>query len=162
MQEYFPYFLLTQGLIIAILTSKVIADFIRDRRRRKQSKQDDAEHVSEVNEAKVIDANSLALKMFSDRLNICEARVDANASALSDARVEKAIVEQQNLSLTEERERMRGRMHDLATNLQSKEGEMHNMRQELHQTQLELTDLKARFETAQWFQTPPPPAPSTA
>lgn len=150
MQDYLPYILPAgQALIIAILGSKICADYLRDRRSRKYGKEDSQQIVTDANEGKKIDAETLALKMFSDRLVLVEGRVDAFSAQLTEARVEKAVVEAQNVALTEERERMRGRMHDLATNLQSKEGEIHNLRQEFHQTQLELVELRAKFEASQ-------------
>lgn len=108
--------------------------------------------LDQTNAGKEIDADVNAFNAINERLKLVEQRLDAVHDQLTEQKVENAKLEAENSRLTKENdrqekeiERQRKRLHDLADNLQQKDGQILELKVTLERRQTELTTLRGEL-----------------
>jgi predicted RNase H-like nuclease (RuvC/YqgF family) len=107
--------------------------------------------LDQTNAGKEIDADVNAFNSTSRRLELVEARLDAIQTEFTKQAVENAKLEADNARLTKDNERQekeierqRGRLHDLAQNLQQKDAQILRLELAIERQQQEIEDLRAK------------------
>lgn len=132
--------------IVSLLSLFGVANIIQQVLTRFWKKRDDAETVHSTNDGKLIDASSHAFTQVLERLRTVESRVNELTDKLAEEMKTNSRLSAENELLKKELERQRDRGHQLASDLQKKDGEILELRNLLHETQLQLAALQAKVE----------------
>jgi chromosome segregation ATPase len=137
------------GIITAGLTALGAAKLLEMFYRRRMEITDRHDALHETNHGKAIDADITALNLITDRLTKVEARVDGLQEKLSEEMAKNSRLEAENEALKRENERQSKRLHGFAEQLVHKDKEILDLRNALHDTQIELEKLKTAFHASQ-------------